>query len=97
MYHKLTVPISQEAITGLHVGDQVYLSGVIVTARDAAHKLMIENFIPDAHGREEHPHGGSPGPALTDDDVSPVLPDDLPDHLKGQSLFLGCDGKVVVR
>ncbi len=45
MLHKLSVPISEEAITELRVGDQVYLSGVIVTARDAAHKLMIEKFI----------------------------------------------------
>jgi fumarate hydratase subunit beta len=45
MLHKLTVPISQEAITALQVGDQVHLSGVIVTARDAAHKLMIDKFI----------------------------------------------------
>ena len=45
MWHKLTVPISEKAITALHVGDQVRLSGVIVTARDAAHKLMIEKFI----------------------------------------------------
>jgi fumarate hydratase subunit beta len=45
MLHSLTVPISEEAIGALHVGDQVHLSGVIVTARDAAHKLMIEKFI----------------------------------------------------
>jgi fumarate hydratase subunit beta len=45
MLHSLTVPISEEAIGALHVGDQVRLSGVIVTARDAAHKLMIEKFI----------------------------------------------------
>ncbi len=45
MLHKLTIPISEEAVTALHVGDQVHLSGVVVTARDAAHKLMIEKFI----------------------------------------------------
>ena len=45
MLHKLTVPISEEAITALRVGDQVHLSGLVVTARDAAHKLMIEKFI----------------------------------------------------
>lgn len=45
MLHKLTVPISEEAVTALRVGDQVHLSGLIVTARDAAHKLMIEKFI----------------------------------------------------
>ena len=45
MIHKLTVPISDEAIQALHVGDQVELSGVIFTARDAAHKYMVETFI----------------------------------------------------
>lgn len=47
---KLKTPISEEEIRRLHVGDTVYLSGVIVTARDAAHKLMIEerpDFIRD--------------------------------------------------
>ena len=43
--HRLTVPISDEAIRALHVGDTVYLNGIIVTGRDAAHKYMIEHFI----------------------------------------------------
>ena len=43
--HELTVPISEEAVRALRVGDPVSLSGVIVTARDAAHKLMIDEFI----------------------------------------------------
>lgn len=41
----LTVPISEEEIRSLRVGEAVSLSGVIVTARDAAHKYMVENFI----------------------------------------------------
>jgi fumarate hydratase subunit beta len=45
MLHKLTIPISEDAIAALNVGDQVQLSGIIVTARDAAHKLMIDNYI----------------------------------------------------
>ncbi len=43
--HRLTVPISDEDIRALHVGDTVYLNGIIVTGRDAAHKYMIEHFI----------------------------------------------------
>ncbi len=39
---KLKTPISEEEIRKLHIGDTVLLSGVIVTARDQAHKLMIE-------------------------------------------------------
>ncbi|WP_022852104.1 FumA C-terminus/TtdB family hydratase beta subunit [Limisalsivibrio acetivorans] len=39
---KLQTPISEEQIRELKVGDEVSLSGTIVTARDAAHKLMVE-------------------------------------------------------
>ena len=41
----LTIPISEDAIRALHVGDAVRLTGVMVTGRDAAHKYLIENFI----------------------------------------------------
>lgn len=39
---KLNTPISEEEIRKLKVGDEVFLSGTIVTARDEAHKLMVE-------------------------------------------------------
>lgn len=42
---ELTVPISEETIRELAVGEPVRLSGVIATGRDAAHKYMIENFV----------------------------------------------------
>jgi fumarate hydratase subunit beta len=42
---KLTVPIPDENIRQLNVGDTVSLSGTIITGRDAAHKWMIETFI----------------------------------------------------
>ena len=42
---ELTIPISDEAIKALHVGDTVSLNGVMLTARDAAHKYMVETFI----------------------------------------------------
>jgi fumarate hydratase class I len=45
MATRLTVPIAEDQIRGLHVGDQVLLNGVIFTGRDAAHKYMIENFV----------------------------------------------------
>lgn len=41
----LTIPISDEEIRALYAGDTVSLSGVMLTARDAAHKYMVENFI----------------------------------------------------
>jgi fumarate hydratase subunit beta len=41
----LSMPISEDEIRALRVGDTVRLSGVMVTGRDAAHKYMIETFI----------------------------------------------------
>ena len=43
--YDLTIPVSDEQIKKLRVGDQVSLTGVMVTARDAAHKYVIETFI----------------------------------------------------
>lgn len=43
--HALEIPIADEAIRGLHVGDTVTLNGTMITGRDAAHKWMIETFI----------------------------------------------------
>jgi fumarate hydratase subunit beta len=44
----LQIPISEETIRGLHVGDQVRLYGTVVTARDAAHKYMKDTFFKGA-------------------------------------------------
>ena len=41
---KLTTPLTEEAIKGLKAGDSVALSGVIYTARDKAHKRMVETL-----------------------------------------------------
>jgi len=43
--YDLTIPISEEEIRALHVGDTVNLSGVMTTGRDAAHKYLIDTFI----------------------------------------------------
>ncbi len=42
---EITIPISDETIRELKVGEPVLLSGIMVTGRDAAHKWMIETFI----------------------------------------------------
>lgn len=39
---KITLPLDEETKKSLHAGDAVLLSGVIYTARDAAHKKMHE-------------------------------------------------------
>src|SRR5512136_144476 len=41
----VNIPISDEVIRSLKVGDPVALSGVMITGRDAAHKWMIDTFI----------------------------------------------------
>lgn len=41
---EINLPLSQEVIESLETGDQVLLSGVLYTARDAAHKRMVETL-----------------------------------------------------
>ena len=42
---QVSIPIKDETIQSLKVGDPVLLSGVMVTGRDTAHKWMVETFI----------------------------------------------------
>ncbi len=50
----LTLPLSDESVYDLHVGDSVLVSGNLVTARDAAHKWLVETFIsPEARPQEK--------------------------------------------
>ena len=42
---QVKLPISDEAVRQLKVGDPVALSGVMVTGRDAVHKWMMDTFI----------------------------------------------------
>ncbi|HPS33426.1 MAG TPA: FumA C-terminus/TtdB family hydratase beta subunit [Anaerolineaceae bacterium] len=44
-FKRITVPISDEAIRDLRIGDSVLLSGVIVTGRDTVHKWFMDSFI----------------------------------------------------
>ena len=39
---QLETPISEQTVRRLNVGDEVEISGAIVTARDAAHKYLLE-------------------------------------------------------
>jgi fumarate hydratase subunit beta len=39
---KLTTPLSDEDVKKMKAGDKVYLSGTLYTARDAAHKRLVE-------------------------------------------------------
>ena len=42
MQYKLTTPVVQKDLDQLRAGDTVLLSGVVYTARDAAHKRLME-------------------------------------------------------
>ncbi|MBN2910245.1 Fe-S-containing hydro-lyase [Polycladomyces sp. WAk] len=41
---KITTPLTYDQVKGLKAGDQVTITGVIFTARDAAHKILVENL-----------------------------------------------------
>ncbi len=40
--HHITLPLTDDVIAQLHAGDYVYLTGELLTARDAAHRRMCE-------------------------------------------------------
>lgn len=40
----IQTPLTKEVIRTLHAGDMVYITGIVYSARDAAHKKMTELF-----------------------------------------------------
>lgn len=42
MDKKIQTPLTKETIRTLHAGDMVYITGIVYSARDAAHKKMTE-------------------------------------------------------
>ena len=44
MEYKLTTPVTKEDLAPLRAGDTVLLSGIVYTARDAAHKRLMERL-----------------------------------------------------
>ena len=44
MEYKLTTPVTKEMLRSLRAGDTVLLSGAVYTARDAAHKRLMERL-----------------------------------------------------
>ncbi|MBI4720376.1 MAG: fumarate hydratase C-terminal domain-containing protein [Chitinivibrionia bacterium] len=42
---RIELPASAESIAALKTGDVVKISGVMITARDAGHKFLVEHFI----------------------------------------------------
>lgn len=50
---RLEIPVEEEKIASLSTGDVVKISGVMVTARDAGHKFLVEHFIKRSPTEEE--------------------------------------------
>ncbi|RJP23909.1 MAG: fumarate hydrolyase [Candidatus Abyssobacteria bacterium SURF_5] len=46
--YRLETPLKEDEVRGLRIGDTVRLSGLIYTARDRAHKYLIEEATPDS-------------------------------------------------
>jgi len=42
---EITIPINDETILDLKVGEPIALTGVLLTGRDAVHKWMVDTFI----------------------------------------------------
>lgn len=67
-YHVLTTPLSEDDVLSVRSGDMALLNGVVFTARDAAHKLMVEALergeaLPfDPAGQVIYYTGPSPAP-----------------------------------
>lgn len=45
MTKKMSIPVSDDAIRDLSVGNSVLLSGIMITGRDAVHKWLADTFI----------------------------------------------------
>lgn len=45
MTHKIETPLTKDKINSLRAGDMIELSGIVYTARDAAHKKLMELII----------------------------------------------------
>ena len=64
--NEITLPVSRDDIARLKVGDLVSINGVMVTARDAGHKYLIENFVQGEPPESEKPLGDILYPLLED-------------------------------
>lgn len=42
--HRITTPLTTATVAGIRAGDQVFISGKVYTARDAAHLRMVEQL-----------------------------------------------------
>ncbi len=64
--NKIDLPVSADAIAQLKVGDLVSLTGTMVTARDAAHKYLIDHYVNGPLPDSEKPIADKLYPLLKD-------------------------------
>src|SRR2546425_9586578 len=50
---QLTAPVSDAAIAALELGDVVYLSGVLYTAREGVYRMVVDRGVPMPAGVRE--------------------------------------------
>ena len=62
MAKKITTPLEKKEIKKLKAGDEILLSGVIYTARDAAHKRMVKKLPFDLKNQIIYYSGPTPAP-----------------------------------
>lgn len=55
--HEITPPLTDEILEKLKAGDTVYITGTLYTARDAAHKRLVEHL--EAGGESPFPLEGA--------------------------------------
>ena len=68
---RLTTPVTEEDVVQLKIGDHVRVTGVIYTARDAAHNRMIETL---ERGRRAADRHQGPADLLHRPDAGPARP-----------------------
>jgi fumarate hydratase subunit beta len=61
---KLSTPITEDQVRGLKVGDVISLSGIFITARDAAHKYMVDIWLDNEPKGEDAELKSTLGPLL---------------------------------
>ena len=69
MDKRISVPFTKDEVVTLHAGDYVYLTGIIYSARDAAHKRMYDAICVE---QEKHPEVDYTGAKLYEDKILPL-------------------------
>lgn len=69
MEKHIKVPFNEDVLKGLHAGDYVYMTGIIYSARDAAHKRMYDAICAE---QNIHPDVECSGTKLYENNILPL-------------------------